>query len=222
LDGNKFPLYRRRDDGKKILYKGQWLDNRHVVPYNLFLATKYNCHINIEICSSLTAAKYLYKYVYKGHDRVVVEITKVKESEENSHLIKTVNYDEITNYIDGRYVSDIEACWRIFGYPIQNQYPHIIRLVVHLPDEKCVVFDDDSDLPEVLDKYSKTTLTGWFTLNQQCEFARDFKYYEKPRFFVWNKGQKRWTLSSKDIDITTGRMHTVSPVDTERFYLRYF
>jgi hypothetical protein len=59
LDGNKYPLYRRRDDGKRIFVKGNWLDNRHVVPYNLFLATKYNCNINVEICSSVTAAKYL-------------------------------------------------------------------------------------------------------------------------------------------------------------------
>ena len=30
------------------------IDNRWVVPYNLYLVTKYNCHINVEICSSVS------------------------------------------------------------------------------------------------------------------------------------------------------------------------
>jgi hypothetical protein len=29
---------------------------------------QYKCHINDEVCSSITVVKYLYKYVYKGHD----------------------------------------------------------------------------------------------------------------------------------------------------------
>ncbi len=27
---------------------------------------RYKCHINVEVCSSITVVKYLYKYVYKG------------------------------------------------------------------------------------------------------------------------------------------------------------
>jgi len=34
----------------------------------------YQCHINVEVCSSITAMKYLYKYVYKGHDRALVVV----------------------------------------------------------------------------------------------------------------------------------------------------
>ena len=36
---------------------------------------KYNAHINLEACTSMKCVKYLYKYVYKGHDcaNVVVE-----------------------------------------------------------------------------------------------------------------------------------------------------
>ena len=33
---------------------------------------KYRCHLNVEICNSITTTvKYLYKYVEKGHDRVM-------------------------------------------------------------------------------------------------------------------------------------------------------
>ncbi|XP_022847592.1 uncharacterized protein LOC111370120 [Olea europaea var. sylvestris] len=46
------------------------LDNRWVVPYNPYLSAKFDCQINVEVCSSIKALKYLYKYVYKGHDRI--------------------------------------------------------------------------------------------------------------------------------------------------------
>ena len=70
--GDGYPVYRRRDDGRTVNVNGVTLDNRWVVPHNLYLATKYNAHINVEICSSVLAVKYLYKYVYKGHDRATV------------------------------------------------------------------------------------------------------------------------------------------------------
>ena len=46
------------------------LDNRRVVSYNPYFFTRYNCHINVEICSRLKAIKYL----YKRHDKVAVYI----------------------------------------------------------------------------------------------------------------------------------------------------
>lgn len=52
------------------------LDNTWVVPYNPYLLTRYNCHLNVEICSTSKVVKYLYKYIYKGHDREAVSIEK--------------------------------------------------------------------------------------------------------------------------------------------------
>ena len=42
------------------------IDNRRIVTHNLYLATIYNAHINVEICNTVTSVKYIYKYVYKG------------------------------------------------------------------------------------------------------------------------------------------------------------
>ena len=42
------------------------VDNRNVVPYNAGLLLKYDCHINVEICTSVSSVKYIYKYIYKG------------------------------------------------------------------------------------------------------------------------------------------------------------
>ena len=52
------------------------------MPYNPFLNKKYNAHINVEVCSSISAVKYLYKYVYKGHDRALAELVAKKPDDE--------------------------------------------------------------------------------------------------------------------------------------------
>jgi hypothetical protein len=44
------------------------------VSYNSYLLCLFNCHINVEACGSIKAVKYLFKYIYKGHDRVVVAV----------------------------------------------------------------------------------------------------------------------------------------------------
>ena len=58
-----YPIYRRRNNGRTVEVNKIQLDNRWVVPYNSYLTTKYDCHINVEICLSITAIKYLFKYV---------------------------------------------------------------------------------------------------------------------------------------------------------------
>ena len=51
-----------------------------MVPYNLYLCVKYNSHINVEICSSVKVVKYLYKYVYKGHDHAIIFLQATESS----------------------------------------------------------------------------------------------------------------------------------------------
>ena len=61
------------------------LGNRCVVPYNSYLLLKFNAHINVEICSTASAVKYLYKYVYKGHGRAIIGF-HTGEYTENDHM----------------------------------------------------------------------------------------------------------------------------------------
>ena len=62
----------RRDDGRFVLKKSVVLVNSFVVPYNPQLLRLYECHINVEVVSTIKAIKYIYKCVYKGHDVCVV------------------------------------------------------------------------------------------------------------------------------------------------------
>ena len=84
-----YPLYKRPDYGIYVEKNGASLDNRWVVPYNPYLCAKYQAHINVEICSSVKAVKYLYTYVYKtmaGIQQIDNEIT-------------------VTRFVNARYVS---------------------------------------------------------------------------------------------------------------------
>ncbi|XP_035207699.1 uncharacterized protein LOC118182463, partial [Stegodyphus dumicola] len=93
---NGYPLYRRRDDGNFIVIKGHAIDNRWVVPYNPYLSKKYNAHINVEVCSSIKSVKYLFKYVYKGHDAAKVVLEESGD--------RTLMWDEIKCFLNARYV----------------------------------------------------------------------------------------------------------------------
>jgi len=46
-----------------------------VVPHNPYLTKMFNAHINVEVFTGIQSVKYLFKYVYKGPDRVVAVIT---------------------------------------------------------------------------------------------------------------------------------------------------
>ena len=83
-----YPLYKRPKDGKIIKFKGLDIDNRSVVPYNPYLCKKQNAHINVEVCISVTAVKYLYKYVYKGHDKALIQLQNINQEVKTKSLIE--------------------------------------------------------------------------------------------------------------------------------------
>ncbi|KAG6726965.1 hypothetical protein I3842_02G107600 [Carya illinoinensis] len=144
-----FPIYRCSNNGVTVKVRGQNLDNRWVVPYNLYLLTTFDCHINVEICSTIKAVKYLYKYIYKGHDR------------------------------------------RIYGFTINEMYPAVYSLHLHLEDQHPVTFRANDDLINVvnLDRSRKSMLTEFFALNRKKK-------------------------------IVIGRIVTANPFEGKRYYLR--
>ena len=182
---------------------GQKLDNRWVVPHNLYLCTKYNAHINVEICNTIGAVKYLFKYVYKGSDKVTFSLDNPTEptpnipSEIDQNITANKNLDEIKKYLDARYVSASEACWRIFQYDTNKQNPHTIRLPVHLEGQQNILFDDDGNLNEILEKNHETPLTQYLKMNETDPEARELYYYQMPISYIWNKAQKKWTKRKK-------------------------
>lgn len=112
---DSYPKYRRRspaDGGKTCPLKMKvghviLIDNRCIVPYNAVLSHIFECHINIELCSSVKAIQYICSYINKGSDQAKFSV----ESQ-----------DEIQNFQNGRYISSSEAVWRIFGFSIHEVF----------------------------------------------------------------------------------------------------
>ncbi|UYV71113.1 hypothetical protein LAZ67_8001784, partial [Cordylochernes scorpioides] len=199
-DGDGYPSYRRRK-GKTYLHKGKSVENSLVVPYNPCLLKKFNCHINVEICASIKSVKYLFKYVYKGHDKANVAITET-----------AANHDETSKFVDSRYVSAPEAIWRIFTFKMHEQSHVIYRLAVHLPNAQALYFNENDSADNLHQKLSKSsTLMEWFKLNQNDQEARNYFYREIPNHYVWEtkKTKGTWQPRQRGGENVIGRMYTL-------------
>jgi hypothetical protein len=93
---NKYPIYRHRDSGCTLLVHGAELDNRWVVPHNVYLSTKYDAHIIVEVCNNICVIKYLFKYIYKGHDRATVEISGQSDNATEGNVVEANEIKKIS------------------------------------------------------------------------------------------------------------------------------
>ncbi|WVZ88243.1 hypothetical protein U9M48_034786 [Paspalum notatum var. saurae] len=131
---DSYPIYRRRENGRKDPVRGHELDNRWVVPYNPYLLRLFNRHINVEACGSIKAVKYLFKYIYKGHDRASVAVREGNKAYND--------VDEIKQDRDARWVTPPEAPWRIYGFDLSRNSPPVMQLQLHLPNIHMVSFHE--------------------------------------------------------------------------------
>ena len=218
-----YPAYRRRlrfpPAGVPDAPCEQWLprsigrgeqDSTWVVPFNAFLLTKFECHLNVEVCTSIRAVKYLYKYTYKGPDRACIE----------------VGFDEVTAFQDARYVGAPEASWRLFEFPLHAKSHQVLRLPVHLPREQNVVFQEGLENEALARAHGrKTQLEAWFELNRLLppgHATRQIRYADMPSHFVWDGGSCCWKTRRRGPrgGQALGRMFNVKPTAGELYYLR--
>ena len=161
----------------------------------------------MECLFSVKALKYIYKYVYKGHDRSTMEFGTCQ--------------DEIKLYLDSRYISAHEGIWRLFQFSMHEEFPNIVRLQIHLPNQQTVVWNENTavDLQSIVDEQGNkdTTLTGYFKANIKYPEARDLLYQDFPSKFVWDVKKRQWTTRKRGFAI--GRMHYVHSNSGECFYL---
>ena len=252
---DSFPDYQRKspeDDGisyhvyrNAILY--HTVDNTWVVPYNAYLLLKYDAHINVEICSSIQAVKYLYKYVYKGHDKIMVNLRNEEEQrnvalqQELEHAPRII--DEISQYLDARYVGAPEAIWRLLSFKMGNVHPSVVRLAVHLKNNQVITYAEGQENMMVLPGVAKdTTLMAFFkkVLHEQQHppseeylgfdnqgrpypSANEITYQDFPKFYAWLAGPCAWRRRVKPHKAcVVGRIYNVIPKgpQMDTFYLR--
>nr|KAJ0204953.1 hypothetical protein LSAT_V11C500241710 [Lactuca sativa] len=197
VDQNGFPLYRRRNDGHFVEKSGVRLDNRNVVPYNKYLLKRYQTHINIEWCNQRSSIKNLFKYINKGLDRATVAVVPTNNECENNDA-HAKHHGEFLNMI----------------------YPSVVRLPFRLPNQQQIVYGEDDDIDDVLDKPSvaASKFTAWMECNAIDSDARKLTYVEFPTKFVWILNGRFW--KRRKVGKSIGRIHSVSPKLGEAYFLR--
>jgi hypothetical protein len=176
---------------------------------------RYNCHINVEACSSIKAVKYLFKYIYKGHDRASFSVDPAGDNEG-----EVIN--EIKQYRDARFVGPQESCYRLYAFPMYGIYPSVLQLQLHLEDMQPITFKEGDDLDDVVNRPSSTStmLTEYFKMNEVDPYAKNFLYKEFPEFYKWIKGKKKWQRRTLRGRGQIGRIVYANPGEGERYFLR--
>ena len=203
-----YPTYRRRRvvDGAEVTWGDRFtFTNQWVVPYNPFLTRLFEAHINVEVCTSIKAIKYIHKYIYKGPDKATLQI------DEN---------DEITRYLTCRYVGPTQAMWSLLEFPTHEEYPNIVRLALHLPNHQNIVFRTDTSVESLEERAesTRTTLMAFFDYNREHDDGRHLLYHEFPSRYVFRNGA--WKPRQRCLDSAIGRIYNCTPNQGERYYLR--
>lgn len=175
---DNYPKYRRRspsDGGFTVKIPTQLgefeVDNRWIVPYNPLLSRLCKAHVNVEYCNSAKSVKYICKYMNKGSDQATYSV-----NDENN---------EIEIFQSGRYISSSEAVWRILGFPIHERDPTVVHLAVHLENGQRVYFNNNTNIQDFAVSPPKTTLTEFFKLCSEDDFAKTLLYSEVPAYYTW-------------------------------------
>ena len=211
-----FPVYRRRspvDGGREATinrgkYKDDLVDNRWVVPFNPYLLLKLDCHVNVVIVTSVISVKYVYKYQYKGPDRILMTVEKQNER------------NEVTQFVSARYISASESVWKLLNFPIQGKSHAVVKLACHLPLNQSVFFKAGEEEDALERGKEDTMLTAWFAANQVSEEARTVLYSNFPEEFVYQN--KAWKPRKAGHGKTIGRVPAVplNPHTMEQYSLR--
>jgi len=181
-------------------------DNRWVVPHNPYLTKMFNVHINVEVSTGIRSVKYLFKYVYKGPDRVAAVIASP--------------INEIQQYINAKYLSVAEGVNSLLSFKKHMEWPPVTRLVVHLPRQHNVIFNENENLAAMAERaaHQKTTFTAYFVYNAQNADGWNVVYANFPADHVWKIRGKVWSAQQRG-EKPIGRMYFVHPVANERFFL---
>ncbi|CAH1433286.1 unnamed protein product [Lactuca virosa] len=92
---------------------------------------------------------------------------------------------------------------------VEKKYPSVVRLLFHLPNQHQIVYGEDDDINDVLDKSSiaASKFTSWMECNSINSEAQELIYVEFPTKFVWKLNVKGPT-SFDELRTVNGETHS--------------
>jgi hypothetical protein len=247
---DSYPKYRRRSPNmggfsipghKPLNGEVMDIDNSWVVPYSPYLSLRFNAHINCEVCNSVMAVKYLHKYIFKGHAKLLIQLQNAN-GQDPQQPAANISIDEIGMHQDVRYIGSAEACSRIFQLPLHGCDPPVQRLTLHVPNEQRVVYAEGDEEAAVLEAEQRPTqLQAYFNAvaketvepltpeilqhkndpTQQHPTALELTYQDFPHYYTWKSNPGEWKRRKSPKCVSNiGRLFIVSPKDQDLYHLR--
>ncbi|XP_022030268.2 uncharacterized protein LOC110931169 [Helianthus annuus] len=162
--------------------------------------------------------KYLFTYLNKGPDHATAVLEGPNSTTTFESLLR--NENEIEEYINCRYISAIEACWKLFSFDMNYRSVAVERLPFH--EEGCnrVYFRDDDDVADVAQRTTSalSKFTAWMEANHEHPEGRNLTYVEYPTKYTWHEKDKKWM--PRYGATTIGLIYHVNPSMGEKYYLR--
>jgi ATP-dependent DNA helicase PIF1 len=129
--------------------------------------------------------------------------------------------DEIERFINTRYML-VHQKLRGASSNFLCMVNHILlsSYLIHLPNKQSVFFRRGEEVAAVEKALAKRTqLEGYFLLNSQDDYAKQFTYDQIPLHYCWIVKTAKWQLRRRKMKVVT-RLVNVSPRDVERYHLR--
>ena len=134
-----------------------------------------------------------------------------------------LEYNEITQYMDARWVCAPKALWKVYQFPFTQtrMRPSIGCLQLHLPNKQQIRHQTSQFLEDVVSNARNfgTMLTKFFHINVIELEARKYLYVEFPKYYWWIDTTRSWWRRQTNQRVL-GRIYNVIPTEGERFYLR--
>eukprot|EP00794_Sanderia_malayensis_P016288 gene16288-biopygen13837 len=131
------------------------------MPHNVNLLLEFDCHIKVEVCTTIKSVKYIFKYIHKGNDKAHIEI---RDGHEEADAQRDIVNDEIHHYHNWRYVCPHQAVYKLIQYEMYDKSHTIVRLAIHLRDQYSVYFTDPE---QAAHRNNDSMLIAYFNLNQR-------------------------------------------------------
>jgi hypothetical protein len=98
------------------------------------------------------------------------------------------NVDEIKLYRDARWITPLEALWRIYGFDLSDRSPSVLALQLHLIGMHMVSFCRREGIRHVLNRpgVEMSMLKAYFEKNRTSEYARGILYPDFPEYYRWD------------------------------------
>ncbi|XP_045456269.1 uncharacterized protein LOC123666107 [Melitaea cinxia] len=137
--------------------------------------------------------------------------------------------NEVEQFQSGRYICSSEALWRIMSFNIHERAPTVTHLAVHLENGQRVYFTENN-VNDIVNNPRDTTLTAFFKLCAEDDFAKTLTYDKVPAYYTWNQNTKKFQRRKQGAVVlgypgvrktdALGRVYVVHPNNAECFHLR--